>query len=457
MKNHLKNNGIVRPLLFSDYILALGSAIVIFFTCVFFVNQNPATPFDEFSHFDYVDKISEFHLPEINELMSEKTLDAAACSGVRGGAAWAALEPCGSPSFNPRNAPWTGQNTATGYLPTYYAFTAMSYNIFKLSSSTSFDFLRSARLANSMWLVFSSFFLVLILRRRNYSLFLSSGLSVAFCVIPSQLSQAVTVNPDAASLFFSILAIYLSQTIPLNLSPLKLTIAWGLITFLSLSIKLTTAPGVLLAAIMFSHRLKGGRSRYGATLRGLTLGVFLTGLLQVTQSGLRGLAEPSAMGSALQSTPKQLIESMWGSIYYVWLPYAPVGWASLNNAIAGYYVFFFALATPFLGMYYLGMATSQFNIEKDAPKKTQGVQNLDHRYILSAIFGTLILFGPIQTLTGYLFSGAAFFQPRYFMAASASTLLCLLLLIERAKVIVFFLYFLVGLSLISLTLNILKF
>jgi hypothetical protein len=458
-KNHLSNSGVpnLRPRTFSDYAIALGTSVFIFFTCVFFVNQNPATPFDEFSHFDYVDKVSEFHLPKLNELMSQRTLDAAACSGVRGGAAWAALEPCGSLEFNPRNAPWAGQNTATGYLPTYYALTAIPYKILKIGSTSSSDHLRSARLANSIWLALSSMFIFLILRRRSYSLPLSFGLSVAFCAIPSQQSQAVTVNPDAAALFFSIFAVYLSQELTLSLSARKLTAIWGFFTFLSLSIKLTTAPAVLLAAILFAQRFKDDKSKYWIIFRGITLGVIVTGLLQIAQSALRGVAEPSSMGAALQSTPKQLIESMWGSIYYMWLPYAPVGWDVLNNAVAGYFVFFFALATPLLGMYYYGLASNQFKLENRAPNKKKRIQNLGSRYTIIAIFGILIFFGPLQTLTGYLFSGAAFYQPRYFMAASASTLICLLILIERAKGIVFFLYLLSGLSLVSLTLNVLEF
>jgi hypothetical protein len=265
------------------------------------VSKAPATPFDEAAHLDYIDKLAHGHMPEVYEQYGQTVLGELACDNPRG-EAWAGLEPCGSPHFNPDLAPFAGLSSATNYAPTYYALTAVPYRI--CEETTSLHPRVCGRVANTLWLgAATAGFLVLMVMvgcGPLPSLLVSIGTSVA----PAVLLQGITVNPDAAVqamvAWLAVLAVWLATRSRVDWG--RQAVLMGVAGVVAVTAKETALVGYAVVMLMMGFLLGYGRPRRDQVRRWavliLTFGVvvLLAALSRVLQPELRGVGGVNTLG-----------------------------------------------------------------------------------------------------------------------------------------------------------------
>ena len=403
------------------------------------IHKNPSTPFDELAHFDYVDRMSHLDPPKVFDRYSQTTLRVAACSQIKDAPAWIGLDKCGSSYYEPTKAPWGGLSSATGFLPTYYFLTAIPYRACTTLFSPKGGELTCMRAANSLWLTASSviFFLALI-SSRLHPIF-ATTFSIAPLLIPALLLQGITVNNDAASLFFSILLIYWSW----NFSQQKKTIRqqkfgpfiFFVIGVVAFSIKSTVLPALVISTFLLTRKLrfntiKKPRNTGAGYVLAAGVSILLNLLLLKLQPALRGVGGINDMEPVLQTNLAQSIQATWNSFYWSLNPFQNVPLPSLLNIFANFSGFILTLFV------FIQIANTQ--------KERRTLEIGTRIYVVSLqtlLICTLFFYGPLQTAANYIFLGSAFYQTRYFMSMFVSIALVLLIFRKGKLTLVLFGFF----------------
>ena len=389
------------------------------------IHKNPSTPFDELAHFDYVDRMSHLDPPKVFDRYSQTTLKVAACSQIKESPAWAGLDKCGSVYYEPTKAPWGGLSSATGFLPTYYFITALPYRGCTSFFSPKGGELTCMRAANSLWLTASSviFFLALISSRLRTSIAICFSIAPMF--IPALLLQGITVNNDAASLFFSILLIYWSWNFNLQKKTVQQQKVGPFIFFIigavSFSIKSTVLPALIISSFILTGKLRFNLLKKpnipeAGYLIAAGASILVNLLLLKLQPVLRGVGGINDMEPVLQTNFNQSIQAIWNSFYWSLNPFQNVPLPSLLNLFANFSGFILTLF----------VFTQISNTQTEKRSLVIGSRSYEIS-LETLLISTLLIYGPLQTAVNYLMLGSAFYQSRYSMSMFVSMALVLLI------------------------------
>lgn len=375
----------------------------------FVISKNPGTPFDEAAHLDYVVKMSNLQLPKVNELYGQEVLGIMAC--LDAGPAWAGLEDCGSAEYTPSLAPFEGQSSATPFLPTYYAVTALPFKACSISGFA--DTLTCGRYANSIWLAGATVmgFLLLVLLGRPRNLFIPAIVSLSVNLMPAVLQQGVTVNTDAAVQFLAFLVPYLSLKIPrLRISlGSKYLLLWGLFS-VAMSVKQTLITVMVVSAWLFWVSLRDDerRVRTASIVSGIIVTVLATNFVAIKlQPFIRGEGGTDNMAQAIQTPINALPEALLAAIVSGSIPFTQIGYAALSNGILGSLAFIVSL---------IGWITAaRFRATVVVPNvsdtgKNSGIRDYSSYVVLVAMIAPLVL-----GLLTWVSTGVPATQPRYFL------------------------------------------
>jgi len=409
----------VRRLSFARRLVIAGIAsfVVVFGVGLLGISKAPATPFDEATHMDYLFKVADGHIPQILEPYGQKALSIWACDDPRG-AAWAALEPCGSPTFSPGLAPFGGQSTATGYTPTYYVLSAIPYRI--CEAVTNWQARPCARTANLVWLsaAASGFTVLILLLGQGLVVAILSG--IGLCLIPSVLLQGITFNPDAAVHavlpWLAVLALALSRS---RWKPSRQILVLCLASLIAITLKETALVGAFLIFVFFAYaqvsRLAGRERLVRLGWLALAFTAVLVGVVanQKFQLLWRGQGLVDHMNASILTPPDQIMGVLGTAFWSVLGPFNQLVWGPLAGGDLQNYVGVLAIVTWAMVL--------QIQTLRAGP---EGPVELPARRRLPTSFAPLALIVAITlpiVLTYALWrqSGLAPVQPRYYMGTAA--------------------------------------
>ncbi len=375
----------------------------------FVISKNPGTPFDEAAHLDYVVKVSNLQLPKVNELYGQEVLGIMAC--LDAGPAWAGLEECGSAEYTPSLAPFGGQSSATPFLPTYYAVTALPFKVCSISGFA--DVLNCGRYANSIWLAGATVmgFLLLVLLARPRNLFIPAIASLSVNMMPAVLQQGVTVNTDAAVQFLAFLVPYFS----LKISRLSISISSKYLVLLGLfsiamSVKQTLITVMVISAWLFwvSLRDEGRKVRTASILSGIILTVLATNFVAIKlQPFIRGEGGADNMAQAIQAPMSALPEALLAAIVGGSIPFTQIGYAALSNGILGSLAFIVSLIA--------WISAARFRAITVLPNSSDSVNGPGIRHYSSYMVLVALIAPFVLGLLTWVSTGVPATQPRYFL------------------------------------------
>lgn len=409
------------------------------------ISKNPGTPFDEAAHLDYVVKISKGHLPSVNEKYGQDVLEWMACATPRG-EAWAGLEPCGSTRYSPGLAPFAGQSSASGYVPTYYAITAVPYEF--CDRLTSLTPINCGRIANSMWLNLAAAASSILMLMLGASRLTSIVGGVGLTSLPAVLLQGTTVNSDAAAQTLApilvITAILLSRS---NKSKFFTFVVFATTVIAALTIKQTLITSTAFATILLWYwtLLKSKRLdfKYAAGLFGVyVFSVFASYALLVLQPAFRGLGGSDNMKEFLLQPFETLPGSLSYAVYNSLSPFTTLVWTPL--------------AQPWMPVVGFLVAVVIWALLFSA--KSSKEQEFPHMSELVLLSSFLIAFvGPVLlAITSWYMLGSAPVQSRYYM--SYATLIGAIgLATTKSKPLRFFAIGLLSLSTLSTVISVLRY
>lgn len=395
--------------------LVLRSGLIAFvIQCVFVfvgISKDPYTPFDEAAHFDYVVKLSKGHLPQVNEKYGQAVLESVACAEFRA-EAWAALEPCGSEYYSPKNAPFHGQSSATGYPPNYYLVTALPYEA--CDRLTNLEPIKCGRISNSLWLAASSGLLASLMVIIGALPMVAVVAAIGFNTLPAVLLQGITVNSDAAAQALApalvLFALYLTRK---NFESRKLWMIWTAALFIAIPTKPTILPVVVVATyLLFDWTRKKDQSiRKPSQLVMATLSLFgavaLSTAWQSFQTPWRGQGGEDYMTPWLVQPFDSLLTSLQQTATLAISPFTLLTWPPLSAPKMGTISVLVALLCWIL----------LFAQRKEINGSTVSPRGLAFSPEFSAVSLVIAIFGPV-TLSAYAWFtvGSAPVQPRYYMA-----------------------------------------
>lgn len=214
------------------------------------------SPYDEFAHIDYVDKISQGRIVRRGDVVGQQALHQLFCRGVAGFTVEDVA--CTSPgSYDPRLSPFGGVNTADVHPPLYYLLTSWAARGIAAVTGVS-DFVDRARLVGGLWLALG--LIALWHAARSLRMSISNRLSILALVAtsPIVLLGSATVNPDATAILAGgaiLLAAVLWEEARAPLWVLAVAAA------LAVALKATNSMASLAAATYLVFRLYGVRHR----------------------------------------------------------------------------------------------------------------------------------------------------------------------------------------------------
>ena len=320
-------------------LILFAVGIIQFSICLLGISRNPITPFDEPAHFDYVAKIAHGHLPKVNEKYGQVALESQACMKSRY-EAWSYIEPCGSHHYTARLAPFYGQSSATGYLPTYYFLTAIPYDVCDLVTSTTH--LNCGRLANSLWLVGASIVMTQLGVIVGANAIFSGIVAISINSIGTVLLQGITVNSDAAIQMIAPLLVLCTFWVNRKLwRQHSRLIAWFLICAFASSIKLTIAPMLIISTYVMasfeSESVVSPLARLRNYIKYFTsagLGIGLIYALLAAQPFLRGIGGKDIMKDWLIAHDEStFLSSMWLTLHSTLQPFSLLTWSPHTTSL----------------------------------------------------------------------------------------------------------------------------
>lgn len=221
------------------WIAPLSVAAITLLLGLTFVRTGTWSVFDEYTHFDYVSRVSEFTLPPVNDSLGQTALQTAVCESAPGFGTLTNL--CGAAFIDPRLAPYDGQSTATSYLPTYYVATGLGA---RALSAAGLDLIDGARLVGVLYLVVAALLVMGIARRLGARRVIAAAAGIATASMPIVLMQFGTVNNDALAVVFSLAAVYVYLALARRPLVMRAGIAFAL-SLVGMTVKETALIGVV--------------------------------------------------------------------------------------------------------------------------------------------------------------------------------------------------------------------
>ena len=375
------------------------------------ISKNPNTPFDEAAHFDYVVKISKGHLPKVNERYGQTVLEDIACQPTRG-EAWLALELCGADYYSPKNAPFGGQSSATGYPPNYYLLTAIPYELCdRVSSLKPID---CGRVSNSLWLGLASSLLAALMVILGAGPLIAIFAAIGFGTLPAVLLQGITVNSDAAAQALApalvLFALYLKNSIRSERSK---WLYWTLALFFAIPTKPTILPVAAISTFLLWDWLSATKSR---SLKiktainacgSLAAGLVLATLWQGIQTSWRGVGGKDSMTPSLVQSFDSLLTSLQVAIGSSISPFGLLVWPPLSWPKLG------TMATVVAVLCWILL----FSQRRDASGSQESPSGIKISSEFSVISLLVAIVGPLAMASyAWLSFGSAPVQHRYYMA-----------------------------------------
>ena len=387
------------------------------------VARHPDTIFDEAAHLDYVVKMAHGHVPEVYEDLGQTTLGAFACTDPRA-PAWAGLEPCGSPHYTPKLAPYGGLSTATNYAPTYYAATAVPYRICEEVSSL--EPRTCARVANTGWLgaAAAGFFVLMVLVGCSRPTALVVGIGAS--VTPAILLQGITVNPDAfvhaAVAWLAVLAARLATS--QRLSSLKQVAVLGIAGAVAVTAKETALIGFAVVLALWVFLVTQGRPTREQVVRWVTAGsvftvvVGLAAVSRLLQPVLRGTGGDNPMEAGAQVPFSALGDLSLFAFNTSMAPFTGLVWGVLANP------YLFAVSVALTGMVWgLGLQVRLPRVLDTGRLGAPADGDPGSPLAVVAVLAAAVLPAVLVVMT-WVASGSAPIQQRYFL--TTATLLIVL-------------------------------
>ena len=372
-----------------------------------FVRTGAWSVFDEVPHFDYVVTIAQDgRLPEVNATLGQTALQEAVCAKAPGFGVFASA--CGADVIDPSLMPYRGQNTATGYLPLYYAVTgAGTWLVHTLAGDASW--ITSARVVGSAYLAIAAMLIFGIARRLGASTATAVAAGVLAAAMPMTLLQFSTVNNDALAVVFALAAVWLFLRLDPS-RPVRRSLWAFAVALLGMLVKETAVIGVLAITILsLRDVLTGPRSR----VRGSVLVLVSAGVVVVSPWVLRLLVYPRIVGSvpdnglqntaivAAQGTPP--INLVAGNA----LQSAITALQAPDGVLAGVW---FSVIAQFLWIIAIGVPVAMI---LRTERRRQWVA--DRRLLSAVVVVTIPLFTIGFLALIRLAGGPPFFQPRYLL------------------------------------------
>lgn len=298
------------------------------------ISKGPTTPFDEFTHFDYVVKLSKGHLPSTNEKYGQSALKFMLCNGDTAIDQNLPID-CKGKEIDSVFAPFRGQSSATGYPPHYYLLTAIPFEM--CDRATSFAEITCARYANSVWLAMSASASAALMIMFGSSAILALIISIGYASLSPVLLQGVTVNSDAAVQFLAPILVILAYQIARRINDLKrISAIWFLVLFLVIPFKQTLIPIAMASTLFLWHWLssnsKSDRLKSFALL-GLAFlsSVIATFLLQKLQVPWRGIGGGDFMGPYLKQDWSNVPNFLLSANNFSLMPFGDLRWAPISG------------------------------------------------------------------------------------------------------------------------------
>ncbi len=312
------------------------------------ISKGPSTPFDEFTHFDYVVKLSKGHLPSTNEQYGQSALKFIFCNGDIPYDQSLPID-CTGNKIEPSFAPFQGQSSATGYPPHYYLLTAIPFEI--CDRTGQFAEITCARYANSIWLALSASATAALMILFGSGLLLALTISIGYASLSSVLLQGVTVNSDAAVQFFAPLLVILAWQAAKRIDSLtRICAVWFLVLFLIVPFKQTLIPIAMISTLFLWHwvstNVKFDRLKsFGLLSLAFLSSVIATFVLQKLQVPWRGIGGGDFMGPAIKVDWITVPISLLNATNFSLMPFGDLRW----EPIAGYALVSFGALISLLG------------------------------------------------------------------------------------------------------------
>ena len=298
------------------------------------ISKGPSTPFDEFTHFDYVVKLSKGHLPSTNEQYGQSALKFMLCNGDTPIDQNLPID-CKGKEIDPSFAPFSGQSSATGYPPHYYLLTAIPFEA--CNRTGTFTEITCARYANSVWLALSASASAALMILFGSGFLLALIISIGYASLSPVLLQGVTVNSDAAVQFLAPILVILAWQIARRINDLKrISVIWFLVLFLVIPFKQTLIPIAMVSTLFLWHWLssnsKSDRLKSFAFL-GLAFlsSVIATYLLQKLQAPWRGIGGGDFMGPFLKQDWSTVPNFLLSANNFSLMPFGDLRWAPISG------------------------------------------------------------------------------------------------------------------------------
>ena len=383
------------------------------------ISKGPSTPFDEFTHFDYVIKLSKGHLPSTNEKYGQSALKFMLCIGDKPIDQNLPID-CKGKGIDPYFAPFSGQSSATGYPPHYYLLTAIPFEM--CDRTTSFAEITCARYANSVWLAMSASASAALMLMFGSSAILALVISIGYASLSPVLLQGVTVNSDAVVQFLAPILVILAWQVARRINDLKrISVIWFLVLFLVIPFKQTLIPIAMISTLFLWHWLSSN-SKFDRLKSFSFLGlaffssVIATFLLQKLQVPWRGIGGGDFMGPAIRVDWITVPISLLNATNFSLMPFGDLRW----DPIAGYALVSFGALISLLGWIAWFAGPSDSETQHDEVHTTPFISPS----IRTISFVLVPLIPVIMSIALWLAYGTIPTNARYYMA-TAMTLGCI--------------------------------
>jgi hypothetical protein len=298
------------------------------------ISKSPSTPFDEFTHFDYVVKLSKGHLPSTNEKYGQSALKFIFCNGDIPYDQSLPID-CTGNKIDPSFAPFQGQSSATGYPPHYYLLTAIPFEV--CDRTGQFAEITCARYANSIWLALSASASASLMILFGSGLLLALSISIGYASLSSVLLQGVTVNSDAAVQFFAPLLVILAWQIAKHFDSLKrISVIWFLVLFLVIPFKQTLIPIAMISTLFLWHWVSTNSKVVRFKSFGLLSLAFLSSVIaifvmQKLQVPWRGIGGGDFMGPFLKQEWSTVPNFLISALNFSLTPFGDLRWEPISG------------------------------------------------------------------------------------------------------------------------------
>ncbi len=233
------------------------------------IAQSPkVSPFDEFVHFDTLEKNSRLVLVGRGERISQTTMREVACHGMD--LTWE-FDSCDAATYDYNRFPNLGFNTAHTASPLYYGLTGLAGRFVEFAVPSIDSLLTASRLAGISWALLSAGLLWLLLGEFSIPYSIRFFVIVLIATAPTVLHLSSIVNPDITGIAGGAAVAWLTVRWERGASPAWLLAVVGALTVLGkpLNAMVVGAMVVYLAIRYLQQRRTSGVGESRPPMRGI--------------------------------------------------------------------------------------------------------------------------------------------------------------------------------------------